>query len=45
LLSWNPFCLNDILVEQWIYLLIAIITPLGASIVGNDDFSRYFLFN
>jgi hypothetical protein len=37
------FCLNHILVEQWIYLLIAIIrAPIGASIVGNDDFSCYF---
>jgi hypothetical protein len=34
---------NNILVEQRIYLLIAIIrTSIGASIIGNDDFSCYF---
>jgi len=34
---------TNILVEQRIYLLIAIIrTPIDAFIVGNDDFSFYF---
>jgi hypothetical protein len=37
------FCLNDILVRQRIYVLIAINRhPIGASIVDNDDFSGYF---